>query len=183
MKFSKPKPLHTPNFKNFHRYITSCVNFRQYSVWEKRYRFVTVTFNIILVFYRAPKQVIASDITVLGGVTLKTPLPTDADALSDFLLNYELRLPPGPLTTIYRVEFQAYERVKKRNSYTVMYCSNGQERFGIEYFLFLHNKVFAVLKLLIPITTTCKNHFSLSSSVLDSVKFITPVSKSNIVFC
>ena len=102
---------------------------------KKRYTFVTVTFNIILVFYRAPKQV---DITVLGGVTLKTPLPTDADALSDFLLNYELRLPPGPLTTIYRVEFQgvtyysrAYERVKKRNSYTVMYCSNGQERFGI----------------------------------------------------
>ena len=54
-------------------------------------------------FYRAPKQVIASDITVLGGVTLKTPLPTDADALSDFLLNYELRLPPGPLTTIYEL--------------------------------------------------------------------------------
>ena len=139
-------------------------------------------------FYRAPKQVIASDITVLGGVTLKTPLPTDADALSDFLLNYELCLPPGPLTTIYRVEFQgvtyysrAYERVKKRNSYTVMYCSNGQERFGIiEYFLFLHNKVFAVLKLLIPITTTCKNHFWTAELEISKQKWKASVVRSSV---
>ena len=100
-------------------------------------------------------------------------------------------VPCRPLTTVYRIEFQgvvyfskAYQRVKKRNRYTVLYQNDEQEEFGlIEYFLFLHHKIIVVLKLLSPIPVTCKSHFNLSTTVLDTVSFLTPVVKTNTVEC
>lgn len=49
--------------------------------------------------------------------------------------------------------------------------------------MFVHHKVIAVLKPLLPISITCKNHFNLNSTVLDSVSVLTPVVKSSIVKC
>ena len=137
----------------------------------------------------ATKEAITTEVSVLGGITLKPPC--DKDALTDFLHRNELAFPCGTRTTVYRIEFQgvvyfskAYQRVKKRNSYTVLYRNDEQEKFGlIEYFLFLHHKIIAVLKLLSPIPVTCKSHFNLSTTVLDTVSFLTPVVKTNPVEC
>ena len=147
--------------------------------------------SCVYLFYRVIKQAIAAEVGVLGGISLQTPMPCDAVALTNFLHKHELELPSGQLTRIYRIEFQGviyysrtYQRVKKRNSYTVLYQSDAQERFGIiEYFVFLHQKIIAVLKLLSPISVTCKDHFNLSTTVLDTVSFLTPVVKSNTVEC
>lgn len=111
--------------------------------------------------------------------------------ITDFLHKNDLAVPCGPLTTVYRVEFQgvvyfsrAYQRVKKRNSYTVLYRSGEQEKLGIiEYYLFLHHRIIAVLKLLSPISVTCKSHFDLNTTVLDNVSYLTPVVKTNTVEC
>lgn len=142
-------------------------------------------------FCRITKQAVTAEVSILGGITFKVPLPSDADALTDFLHKNDLELPSGPLTTIYRIEFKgtvyfcrSYKRVKKRNSYTVLYLDDGQEKFAIiEYFVFIHHKVIALLKPLLPISITCKDHFNVSSTVLDSVLVLTPIVKSNVVKC
>lgn len=79
-------------------------------------------------FCRITSQAVTSEVSILGGITLKVPLPSDADALAHLLCKNDLELPSGPLTTIYRIEFKgtvyfsrAYKRVKKRNSYTILY--------------------------------------------------------------
>lgn len=113
------------------------------------------------------------------------PLPSILSTLAEFLNSCGLELPQGQLTTLYWVEVQGtvfysrwYERVKKRNSYTVVYSnqSNSRKFAFIEYFLFIDKKVIAVLRKLLPIHTTCKEHCDLNTSVVDTASFLYPVS-------
>ncbi len=116
--------------------------------------------------YRVVKQSVAPDVSVLGGVSHKALLPAVLEKLSVFLSAFGLDITSGLHTaTSYRIEIRgniyysrAYQRVKERNSYTVAYLSNGAKKFAlIEYFVYLHNRVLAVLN---PLSfTTCKYHF------------------------
>ena len=119
--------------------------------------------------FRVMKQLITEETAVLGGTTLKMPNPQDTAALEDFFQN---PLPPGPLATIYRAEHRGtvcysrqYERIKKRNSYTIMYRNNdGRTKFGlIDYFVFIQQKLVAVIKSLLP-ASNCRLHFELAEN-------------------
>ena len=114
-------------------------------------------------FCRITNEAITAEVSILGGITLKVLLPSDADALAHFLHKNDLELPSGPLTTIYRIEFKgtvyfcrAYKRVKKRNSYTILYLDNGQEKLAIiEYFLFVHHRGIAIIHCTTSIPWRC----------------------------
>ena len=121
---------------------------------------------------------------MLGGIALKVVLPCVIDGLNHFLNAHNLELPPGQVITVYRVEVKGtlyysrqYQRTKKRNSYTVMYYDlNRFKRFAlIEYFVFVHNRVIAVLTPLSPLDVTCEDHFYLSTTVIDKVAYLHPV--------
>ena len=74
----------------------------------------------------------------------------------------------------------------KHNSYTIAYLDNeGQSRFAlIEYFVFIHNKVMAILTPLCRISLSCKDHFHVTTNAIDLVSFIVPVSVCNSMeFC
>lgn len=71
---------------------------------------------------------------------------------------------------MYRLEIQGtvyysgqYKRVKKRNSYTIVYVDKRRSKTiaFIEYFVFIHQKVIAILKPLLPmhVHVSCKEHF------------------------
>lgn len=70
--------------------------------------------------------------------------------------------------TMHRIEIRGtvlytrqYKCVKKRNSYTIVYNKNNSKQFGsIEYFVFIHEKVVAVLKPILPLNVNCKEHFN-----------------------
>ena len=134
-------------------------------------------------------QRVTSEVRVLGGVSQKVLLPSVLQSLSTFLNACGLDFPPGPYTTVYRAEVRgveyysrAYQRVKKRNSYTISYSDNGTKKFAfIEYFVHLQQRVIAVLKPLSPLQVTCKDHFGLTTAVLDSSVFITPVNIENTI--
>ena len=131
------------------------------------------------------KQTVTQGVRVLGGVSLQMPLPSVLSTLAEFLHSYGMELPQGQLMALYRVEVRGvvfysrcYERVKKRNSYTVVYCnkSNSRKFAFIEYFLYIGKKVIAILRELLPVHGSCKDHFDLSTSVVDTVSFLRPVS-------
>ena len=78
-------------------------------------------------------------------------MPNEEHALAEFLNKNDLDLPPMPLTTIYQIHYRgvvyssmAYTRVKKRNSYTLF--DDGDKFATIKHFVFLHNKVIAVVQ-------------------------------------
>ena len=92
---------------------------------------------------------------------------------------------------LYRVEVQGavfysrcYERVKKRNSYTVVYCnkSNSRKFAFIEYFLYIGKKVIAILRELLPVHASCKDHFDLSTSVVDTVSSVSIADRFDVCF-
>lgn len=126
------------------------------------------------------KQAVSEGVRVIGGVSLQVPLPSVLCALSDFSQRHSLEVSPGQLLTMYRVEVRGtvfyseqYQRVKKRNSYTVIYCGN---KFGlIQYFVYIQEKVIAILKPLSLLHTTCKDHFDLSTTGVDTVSYLHPV--------
>ena len=91
------------------------------------------------------------------------------------------------ITTFYRLELKGtvlysrqYQRVQKRNSYTISYHDvDGSKKYAfIDYFVYVYNRVVSVLIPLHPIQTTCKDHFKLS---LDAVRHITTVQTQNSV--
>ena len=122
---------------------------------------------------------------------MKIPLPSVKEALEDLLGRNNMELPSATLTVTYRAECQGityysrqYTRVKKRNSYTVMYMDSGVKHFGlIEYFAFVQQRLIAILNPLIPVRTSCKQHFHLSTDVLDTLSFIIPVARMDSVKC
>ena len=141
-------------------------------------------------YYRIIRQAVTSEVNVVGGISLR-PLQLLPPTLGLFLDANNLEHPPNSVTVIYRVELRGvmyysmgYERVKKRNSYTVAYLdSDGSNKFGlIEYFIFVHNKVVVVLQELNPVSS-CKEHFQLSTMGLDVMSFLFPVKTGERVFC
>lgn len=119
------------------------------------------------------KQLVSSGVNVLGGVSLKVHSPSVMEALGQCLCSHGLDIPPGLITTVYRVEIQgkvyyskSYERVKKRNNYTIVYLSSGNKQYAfIDYFVYVHEMVFAILKPLKVLPVTCEEHFSISAPV------------------
>lgn len=148
--------------------------------------------STLFVLHRVVKQAVTSEVHVLGGVSRKVVSPCVLLALEECLRSCGLKLPPGPLTTVYRVELRGnlcysmqYQRVKKRNSFTIAYLDqDGLNKFAlINYFVFICEKVIAVIRPLIPLSVTSKQHFDLTNSVLDDIPFLTPVKKDNSVKC
>ena len=97
---------------------------------------------------------------------------------------HNLVLAPGQLVTMYRIEIRGtiyysrqYQRVKERNSYTIIYMDqNKLNKFAlIEYFVYIHQRVIAVLKPLLPLHACCKEHFNLSTTIVDDASFLNPV--------
>ena len=128
------------------------------------------------------KQTVADGVHILDGVSLQMVLPSVMSALEEYLRACYLELPTGQLLTMYRVEIQGavyysrqYKRVKKRNSYTIHYFDKNHSKkiAFIEYFIFVHQKVIAVLKPLLPLHVSCQKHFHLNTNV--SVSFLHPV--------
>ena len=92
--------------------------------------------TLSVIFCRLVKQIVSSGVTVLGGVSFKAHSPPVIEALRQCLCSHGLALPCGSITTVYRVAIQgnvyygkSYERVKKRNSYTIVYLSNGIKQY------------------------------------------------------
>lgn len=121
---------------------------------------------------------------------MKVPLPSVTRAIADCLEKEGLTLPDGPLTTMYRAEIKKnvyyskqYERVKKRNSFTICYNNydNAKSYGFIECFICVHNAPIAILQPIHPLPTTCKDHFNISTSCLDSVSHIIPMSVTSLV--
>lgn len=114
-----------------------------------------------------------SGVTVLGGVSLKVHSPSTMEALRQCLHSHGLDIPVGLIPTLYRVEFQGkvyyskcYERVKKRNNYTIMYWSSGTKQYAfIDFFVHVSETVFAILKPLIVLPVTSEAHFNISTPV------------------
>ena len=105
-------------------------------------------------------QTLSSEVNVLGGVSLRVLL---LHALKECLFCNGTSVLPGPLKTVYRVEVRGklyysrqYQRVKKRNSFTVAYLDcNGLNKF--EYFVFVCEQVIAVFTPLTPLSVSSKN--------------------------
>ena len=145
-----------------------------------RYAKIIVAINFIIC--SIIKQTMAENVRVLGGVSLTLPLQSVISALTELP---DLEMPRGQFMTIYRIELQGtvfysqqYERVTKRNSYTVVYRDNSTLRkFGaIQYFLYVQRKVIAILKPLSPIRgLSCKEHFDLNTTAIDIASFLHPV--------
>lgn len=140
--------------------------------------------HVCFIVCRINKQAVTSEVNVLGGVTLQVALPSIIHALAEYLRTHNLVLAPGQLVTMYRIEIRGtiyysrqYQRVKKRNSDTIIYMDqNNLNKFAlIEYFVYIHQRVIAVLKPLIPLYACCKEHFNLSTTIVDDVSFLNPV--------
>ena len=106
--------------------------------------------------------------------------------MSNFLQSFDTE-PQEKFTALYRIQFRGtvfysrqYGRVKKRNSYTIMYYdrTNQCKKFAaIEYFLYIKKRIIAVLKPLCPAPCgSCKDHFDLCTSIVDTLSFLHPVS-------
>ena len=82
--------------------------------------------------------------------------------LWDDVFNRRLHIPPGSITTVYQVEIQniyyskSYQCVEKQNSYTIAYLSN---------FVYVHVKVFAIIKPLKVLPVTCEENFGIAAPV------------------
>ena len=78
------------------------------------------------------------------------------------------------VATLYRVDIlgkifysRSYQRVKKRNSYTVSYISShGDKQYAfVDYFVYVHNKVYAILTPLTLSPVSVEDHFNISIPV------------------
>lgn len=142
---------------------------------------------------RAIKQNVSPEVCILGGMASKHLNPVDAEALLMFVSARGLDVLHGHAhVAVYRIEVRGhtyysrmYKRVKKRNSYTVLFNSDGVTKYGlIEFFLYIACKVVVVLKPLVPMQISLKEHFNLTTTALDCQPFIIPVNIENTVgFC
>lgn len=95
----------------------------------------------------------------MGGTSLITPSPIVLQRVNAFFMCKDT----DKLVAFYRLQIGSeifysskYERVKKRNSFTVTYLDNCQQlKFGfIDLFLYIHGQTFAVIKQLPTINTS-----------------------------
>lgn len=132
------------------------------------------------------KVSISSTVAVVGGMSLRRLPPSVVDLANSYLRVHLSGVDPSPLLTVeqyvktfYRVEvngrliFSAqYGRVKRRNSYTVLYKSSYNEKqYGlIQYFVLTENNgVLAVLQALQKTSVPLQSEFQLTSNVLNNV--------------
>ena len=140
-------------------------------IWSK----IVCVFSVC----RVIRQEVTPGVSILGGLSQKVLVPADVEALSKYLSARGLNVPPNPHTTLYRINFRGhtyyssqYERVKKRNSYTIAYLDNGVRKYAsIKYFLYTCQKVLAVLNPLLPLELTFSETFGLHTA-LSSQSFI-----------
>lgn len=69
-----------------------------------------------------------------------------------------------------------YGRVKTRNSYTIQFLNNQELAYSkIDLFVGVSGNVFVFISVLHPLTSSCKDVFSLSHNTLDHVSKIVPL--------
>ena len=121
----------------------------------------------------------------MGGTTLLFIDPAVVRLANEFLhhLDADSTISCSPerrTRVLYRVEISGqlyssaqYNRVKRRNTYTVMYTNiDGIDTFGlVQYYMLATDKlVLAVIERLERLPgTSCQEHFQLTSAALDSV--------------
>ena len=95
--------------KSFGDHLSSCRN----TIWKE---------------HRVPKVSVLPGTNVLGGVTLKVLAPDVHILLTNLFSADDEPVPLGSITTFYRLQLKGtvlyshqYQRVKKRNSYTISY--------------------------------------------------------------
>ena len=142
----------------------------------------TIT-NIVLYPNRIAKQPLTDSTAIVGGTTLLFIDPAVVELINEFLHHLDTGgvscNPARRVRVLYRVEISRqlyssshYNRVKRRNSYTVMYTNNdGIDKFGlIQYYIFAADKiVLAIIERLDRLSISCLDHFQLNSAALDSV--------------
>ena len=135
-------------------------------------------------FFRISKQPLTENTAIVGGTTLLFLDPTVVHLVNEFLHCIDangviLCTPERRVRVLYRVEISGqlyssahYNRVKRRNTYTVMYTDNdGIDTFGfVQYYILAMDKiVLAVIERLNRLSVSCQEHYQLTSSALDSV--------------
>ena len=109
-------------------------------VTKGAYSILFSPYNTIYIYaYRLKKQTVDKRISVLGGVTLKLFTPNVVSSINDCLHAEGLgELADGALPTVYRAEINGfvyhsrqYERVTKRNSFTISYKHNNTHHFAL----------------------------------------------------
>ena len=133
---------------------------------------------------RITKQPLTKNTAIVGGTTLLFIDPTVVQLVNEFLHRLHSSSimscdPERRVRVLYRVEISGqlyssahYNRVKRRNTYTVMYTNNnGIDTFGlVQYYIFAADKiVLAVIERLNRLPVSCQEHFQLTSAALDSV--------------
>ena len=104
---------------------------------------------ILCIYCKLKKQTVDNGIYVLGGVGLKTLMPNILTSIEECLQTENLgELPEGALPTVYRADINGslyytrqYERVMKRNSFTVSY----RDTEDTHRFIFVNHHLLAVL--------------------------------------
>lgn len=144
------------------------------------------------------KQPLTNSTAIVGGTTLLFIDPTVIQLVNEFLRHLHTRSvlsfnPERRVRVLYRVEISGqlyssahYNRVKRRNTYTVMYTNNNDiDTFGlVQYYIFVADKiVLAVIERLNRLPISCQEHFQLTSAALDSVSCLGsfPVKPSGIL--
>ena len=136
----------------------------------------SIIYALCAPFRSASKQEVSEGIYVLGGTTIT--LVED-----DILRQIPEQFRRERTQTFFRLELKGevfysklYSRPKKRNSYTICYSSDSEEKYGrITKFLCLQEYgVFAVVSPLVP-TSLPSEAFGLSEPALDYTLRIVPV--------
>ena len=142
---------------------------------------------------RIAKQPLTGSTAIVGGTTLLFIDPTVIERVNEFLGHLGTGgmscNPARRVRVLYRVEISRqlyssahYNRVKRRNTYTVMYTNDGIDTFGlIQYYILVADKiVLAIIERLERLSISCVEHFQLNSAALDSVSCLGcfPVSSS-----
>ncbi len=122
-------------------------------------------------------------VAAIGGITL-CRLEGELLALFNAYLqtNDQPPLVPCSAQAFYRLQLDnqvfyssEYGRVKKRNSYTVLYKSGSGTKFGlIKHYIYL-NHVFLLVKQLKVLPVTCQQRFKIDADAMDIVSRVLPV--------
>jgi hypothetical protein len=147
--------------------------------------FLSIPQSLILFYIyinRIAKQALTDGTAIVGGTTLLFIDPAVVELANECLCSLDTGgvscNPARRVRVLYRVEISRqlysshYNRVKRRNSYTVMYTNNdGIDKFGlIQYYIFAADKiVLAIIERLDRLSVSCLDHFQLNSAALDSV--------------
>ena len=141
--------------------------------------------------YSNNRQQVTEDIYIIGGASLLS-LPDTLIGCTNQHLRYNGAMSCQEFIKVqvfYRAEKQntvfysaQYKRVKKRNSYVVLYRGrDGENKFGIiQYFFVLHtfSMPLVAMKVLKPSATSLHDHFQVTEPTIDNISpFVIPVTE------